>query len=39
MPQNLWFVKFYSGNGLVPDPTKQLPEQKLTKLYDPVWCH
>ena len=34
-----WKAKIGSGNGLVPDGTKPLPEPMLTKIADAKWHH
>ena len=32
-------VNIGSGNGLVPDSTKPLPEPLLTQIHATIWCH
>ena len=39
MLQVQWLVNIGSGNGLVPDGTKPLPEPMLTKFYNIVLHH
>ena len=34
-----WEVNIGSGNGLLPDGTKPLPEPVLTKISNAIWRH
>ena len=36
---NKQWVNISSGNGVVPDGTKPLPELMLTNIHDALWCH